>query len=64
MTFLRRLPELTLAHRSVYGAAAFDLSEFRSAHREGLTIALELASLGAEVRGASLHIEFLPKSRP
>jgi hypothetical protein len=50
--------------QEVDGPVALELSELKSADGDGVAILLEMASLGAELRGASPYIELLLRSEP
>jgi ABC-type transporter Mla MlaB component len=50
--------------RNVDGPVVLELSELKSADAAGVAMLQEIASLGAELRGASPYIELLLRSEP
>ena len=55
--------ELVRAYRSVQGPVVLELMNLQSASSFGVEALLELASLGARLRGASTFMELLMKAR-
>lgn len=55
--------ELTRERESVEGPLVLELSNLQSADPAGVGVLLELASLGAEIRGVSPYIELLLKRK-
>ena len=54
---------LTEEFQDIDGPVALELSGLQSADPDGVATLLEIASLGAELRGASPYIELLLKKR-
>ena len=54
---------LTKEFQDIDGPAALELSGLQSADPDGVATLLEIASFGAEFRGASPYIELLLKKR-
>jgi len=55
--------ELTREFQDIDGPVALELSGLQSADADGVAILLEIASLGAKIRGASPYIELLLKRK-
>ena len=55
--------ELTKEFRDIDGPLALELSGLQSADADGVAILLDLALLGAKIRGESPYIELLLKSK-
>lgn len=55
--------ELMRAYRSAQGPVVLELVNLQSASSPGVEALLELASLGARIRGASTFMELLMKAR-
>ena len=55
---------LSKEFQEVDGPVALELSELKSADSDGVAVLQEIASLGAELRGASPYIELLLRSVP
>lgn len=56
--------ELKTEFQGIKGPVALNLSDLQSSDPSGTAILLEIASLGAELRGASPYIELLLKRKP
>lgn len=54
---------LCAEYRGLNGPVALELSQLRSADAAGVATILEIASLGAELRGASTYIDLLLSQR-
>ena len=55
--------ELRKACQLAQGINVLDLSDLQSADRDGLTMLLELVSLGLQIQNASPYLELLMKSK-
>ena len=55
--------ELTKESQGIDGPVSLDLAGLQSADPHGVATLLEIASLGAELRGASSYIELLLKRK-